>query len=247
MNIEHKKTTLDDDSILYQKRGDSITKKQDLKNLSGKQKLFYFKDYYLKAVIIAVIVCIIAGTLLNSMFFNRKTSILSIVFLNDSYLDDTEGLQDTLTEYLAPESKNDYVTATDYNIEDYQVQMAYSTQLMAGGIDVVICPQEYFEEASALGVFTDLSEFLPADLYAELSGKMLESREAETDDYGEVISYYDAKPHGIDLTGNTRYEKFGGFDTNPILCVSKNSANTENVIRLIEWFMAADQEAVPAE
>lgn len=247
MNIEHKKTTLDDNSVLYQKRGDSVTKKQDLKDLSGKQKILYFKDYYLKIVIIVIIACIIIGTLLNSMFFNRQTNILSVVFLNDSYIADTEGLQNTLTEYLAPENKNDYITVTDYNTDDYQVQMAYSTQLMAGGIDVIICPKEYFEENSKFGAFVDMSEFLPAGLYEKSSDKMLESREAETDNLGEIISYYEAKPYGIDLSGNSRYEEFGGFGDDAILCVSKNSPNTENAVRLIEWFMTADQESVPAE
>ena len=47
MDIKQKKTALDDDSILYQKRDDTIGKK-DISSLSGRQKLQYFKDYYLK-------------------------------------------------------------------------------------------------------------------------------------------------------------------------------------------------------
>ncbi len=237
MNIEHKKTTLGDDSILYQKRGDSSAKKEDLKNLSFKQKIFYFKDYYLKALIVVVIILIFVGTLLNSILFNRQTNIVSVVFLNDSYLEDTESVQDAIREYLAPENKNDYVAVSYYNTNDYQVQMAYSTQLMAGGIDVIICSQDYFEEASELGVFADLSEFLPSGLYEQVSGKILESQEAETDDYGEVISYSEAMPHGIDLAGNARYQECGGYGEDAILCISKNCVNTENALKIVEWFM----------
>ena len=47
MDINQKKTALDDDSILYQKRDDSIGKK-DISGLSGRQRLQYFRDYYLK-------------------------------------------------------------------------------------------------------------------------------------------------------------------------------------------------------
>ena len=47
MDVKQKKTALDDDSILYQKRDDTIGKK-DISSLSGRQKLQYFKDYYLK-------------------------------------------------------------------------------------------------------------------------------------------------------------------------------------------------------
>lgn len=243
MNIEHKKTTLDDDSILYQKRGDSVTKKQDIKNLSKKEKLFYFKDYYLKVVIVIIIAAIAAGTLANSMFFNRQTNILSVSFVNDSYLTDTEGLQNAITEYFAPENKNDYITVSNFNTEDYQIQMAFSTQLMAGAIDIIVCSEDYFEANAKLGAFMDLKAFLSDDLYEKLSDKMIESREEDTDYLGEVISYGELKPYGISLTGNDFYQKFGGFNSNAILCVAGNAPNPENAVKLIEWFM----EAAPAE
>ena len=51
MDVKQKKTALDDDSILYQKRDDTIGKK-DISSLSGRQKLQYFKDYYLKFCIL---------------------------------------------------------------------------------------------------------------------------------------------------------------------------------------------------
>lgn len=244
MNIEHKKTTLDDDSILYQKRDDSLGKK-DISNLSRGKKLGYFKDYYLKIVIIAVIAAAIVIALLNTMIFNRKESVFSIVFLNESYLNDSEEFSDALTQYLGLTDSADYISVSNYDLDQYQVQMAYVTQMTAGGIDVVVCPLDYFEEGSKLGVFADLSEVLPDDMYHSLSDRILESREAVTDNYGEVVSWEDPLPHGIDLTGNARYEEFDGYDEKPILCVLKNAVHMENSLRLISWF--TDVPYVPSE
>lgn len=62
MDINQKKTALDDDSILYQKRDDSIGKK-DISGLSGRQRLQYFRDYYLKFCILAIALLVVAVSL----------------------------------------------------------------------------------------------------------------------------------------------------------------------------------------
>lgn len=80
MNIEHKKTALGDDSVLYQKRDDSFGRK-DLKSLTRKQKLQYFKDYYLMKVVVVLAVLIAVGSLLNGMFFNRSECVLSLIHI----------------------------------------------------------------------------------------------------------------------------------------------------------------------
>ncbi|MDO5337774.1 MAG: hypothetical protein Q4E89_10045 [Eubacteriales bacterium] len=235
MNIEHKKTALDDDSFLYQQRDDSFGKK-DTSKLSKQQKFQYFKDYYLVKIIVAVLIVAFVGAIINGTVFNRSTNVMSVVLLNESQIADDAGLEAALTEYLQIENKNDYVSISNYNLQDYQVNMAYVTQLSGKGIDLVICSESYFETGSNQGIFTDLSEFLPEDMYAALSDRIVEGCTAETDDYGEIISYNEPAPYGIDLSGTSRFTEFGGVEEHPILCVVANVSNTENALKTISYF-----------
>lgn len=235
MNIEHKKTALDDDSVIYQKRDDSFGKK-DIRNLSGKQKLQYFKDYYLLKVVVVLIALAAAGSLLNGMIFNRSECVLSLAFVNGSRIAQTEELNEALAQYLEP-GRNDYVSVENYGLDDYQMQMAFVTKMSAAAIDVVVCPQDYFEEGCTLGMFADLSEFLPEETYQELSGRILEGQEAERDVEGTVVSYHEAKPYGLDISGSGLFQEFGGTEESPVLCVMANTGHGENVRNVIAYFL----------
>lgn len=236
MNIEHKKTALDDDSMIYQKRDDSFGKK-DISNLSGKQKLQYFKDYYLLKVVVALAALIALGTLANGMFFNRSECVLAVAFLNGSQIIQPEELNDAITEYLQPEGRNDYISVENYGLDDYQMQMAYVTKMSAGAIDLTVCPRDYFEQGCALGMFAGLDEFLPQEKYQEVEGRILEGREAETDEEGNPVSYHEAKPYGIDISGSTHFAEFGGIEEDSVLCVMRNTQQAENVQKVIDYFL----------
>lgn len=234
MNIEHKKTTLGDDSILYQKRDDSLGKK-DISNLSRAEKMIYFKDYYLKIVIVAAIIIIGIGHLVYTTTIGRSISLASLVFIDESYLYDTGALCDTLKEYLGSERKQDYVSASNFNLENYQENMAFVTQLTTGTIDLIICPEEYFEQGCKIGYFMDLSQYLPEEMFSALEDRILEGSYAVKDEEGEVISYEDPLPHGISLKDTARYIEFGGMLEDSVLCVSGNSENPVNTLKVLSW------------
>ena len=81
MDIKFKKTTLDDDALMYNKSKDTITK-EELKNLPFKQKLIYFKDYYAKRTIVVIIIIAVLISILNTTVFNRATCQLSLILIN---------------------------------------------------------------------------------------------------------------------------------------------------------------------
>ena len=235
MNIEHKKTTLGDDSVLYQKRDDSLGKK-DISSLSTVEKLGYFKDYYLKIVIAAVIVLIFAGHLIYSTTIGRSTTLASIGCIDESYLYNLNELSDALKEYLGSERKRDFVTVSNYTLDNYQENMAFVTHLTTGNLDLIICPEEYFNQGCKVGYFADLSQYLPEEMYTALEDRILEGSYAITDEEGEVLSYEDPLPHGISLKGTSRYTEFGGALEDSILCIATTSKNTENTLKVLSWF-----------
>lgn len=235
MNIEHKKTTLGDDSLLYQKRDNSLGKK-DISNLSKAEKLGYFKDYYLKFVIVILIAVIAIGHLIYSTTLGRSVTLASVVCIDDAYMAESDTLSDILKEDLGSERKKDFVSVSNYSIDDYQQNMAYVTQLTAGTIDLIICSEEYFKQGCNRGYFADLSEVLPEEMYTALENQILYGSLAITNDDGEVTSYEDPLPHGISLKGTSKYAEYGGMLDNAILCVTATSSNPENTLKVLSWF-----------
>lgn len=235
MNIDHKKTALDDNASIYS-RNREASNKESVKNLTGKQKLRYFKDYY--AVTVAVVLVIIIGVcmLINDTIINPSHCVLSVACVDDTYMSMAEELGEYLDEYLTIESKNDYASVSNYDLEDYQNNMAYITHVSASGIDLIICTQEYFDKTVEQGMFADLSELLPEETYQKLSDRLIEGQIAETDIDGNVTEYLEAAAYGIDISGSIPYDTYGGYESKPILCVCVNSPNTENTLKVIDYF-----------
>lgn len=247
MNIENKKTALEDDSILYQKRDDSLGKK-DTSNLNRSQKVGYFKDYYLKAVIVAIVVLIAVGSLVYTMLFRHQTTILSVAFINEAWMANTDLLDENLRDYYELTSQDELLDCSNYSLDQYGDQMKLTTLMAAQTIDILVCPEEQFIQYSELGYLADLSELLPADLYAQFEDRILESSEVETDNDGAIINTYPAAPHGIDIADNAVYQAYGGIGEKAILCVLSNTQRADNVIRFLEYLLSpASAEAVQAE
>lgn len=235
MDTNHRKTAVDDDSIIYQKRDDTF-KKEDFSKLSSKQKMIYFKDYYLKWVIVGVIVLAIIIALLNTTVFNRANFVVSLAFLNECELEKSEELSADVKDYLKATGKNDTVTVSYFDLNQYQMEMAYFAQSSAGTIDVVICSKDYFEEGAQNGTFADLSGVLPEQVYADLSSSILNASEAELDDDGNPISYKEPAPYGIALSSGSQLEKYGIGGTDVVLCIARNADHMDNAVKMVSFF-----------
>lgn len=235
MDTKFKKTALDDDALIYQRSKDSISR-EDIKKLPLRQRFGYFRDYYLKIVAVAVLVIIAVVSLLNTTVFNRSESVLSICFLNGGAISDTDALDEFLEGYIGLENKNDYIQSETLYLDSYQMNMAFITRLAAGAIDLVVCPYSDFLDQSQNGMFCDLRELLPEDMYEQLSDRILENGVAERDGEGEIISRSDPIPFGIDLSDSAVYKEYGGLDAQPVLCAAANVKNTENALKAIAWF-----------
>lgn len=237
--VKFKKTALDDDAAIYQRSKDTITK-EELKNLPFRQKLGYYKDYYLKITIGIIIAAVLIFSILNTTIFNRSECRLSLCFLDGTLPERSEEMDSFFEEAIGLENKNDFIHSDTYVLGNYQMEMAYRTRLMARAIDLVVCPRDVFLEQSEQGLFCDLRELLPADMYAQLSDLMIENKIAETDDAGDVVSYSEPMPMGIDLSGSNFYKEYGGLLEQPVLCVTWNPENKGNVLKAITYFTGID-------
>lgn len=232
MDIKQKKTALDDDSILYQKRDDS-SRKKDLSALSGRQKLQYFKDYYLKFCLLAAVLLVIAGNLIYTIFFRHQETVLNIAAVNDTVIPDVDGLEDCLKDYFITDSKHQSLTVNNYYLEDANQQMAFSTRLVTNDLDLVICDPDTFDSESTAGFYLDLSTFLPSDLLNTFSERLVTGKIVETDENDQIIRTGEVLPYGINIADTALYTTYGGTASDAILCVPAGSKRTDTALTLI--------------
>lgn len=233
MNIENKKTALDDDSILYQKRDESF-KKKDTSHLSAKGKAGYFKDYYMKPLIAIILIGIFASYMIYTIFFKHQETVLSVAFLNEAYLAQTDALNADMRAYYELTDEDQLLDIAYYNLDDYAAQMKFTTLTAAQSLDVVVCPKAVFEQYSKFGYFEDLSAVLPKELYEKVSDRILESSEEETDLDGNVTATMPPAPHGIDIAGNALYTDYEGIGDDVILCIVAGSKNMDNAVKFVD-------------
>lgn len=239
MNIEHKKTALDDNASIYS-RNRAAANKENLKNMTPKEKFKFFIDYYSKASLVIVILLIGAISLLNQTVFNRSTCVLSVSCVNDIQIGDSDTATEALEEYLAIENKNDYASISYYSTDDPNMNMAFVAHLATGSLDIILCSEEYFLAGCEQGMYADLRTFLTEEQYALLADRMIEGQVAKTDDMGNVVSYMDPLSFGINISDSARFQEYLGFGIDPILCVASTSKNIDNVIKGITWFTGVE-------
>lgn len=244
--VKFRKTALDDDAALYRRSKDTITK-EEIKKLPFLQRLGYYKDYYLKMTLVIIAAIILVVAILNTTIFNRSECRLAICFLNGAMPERYEEMDSFFEEQIGLENKNDFMHSDTYGLDNYQMDMAYKTRLMAGAIDLVVCPYDVFLEQSEQGLFCDLREFLPKDMCEQLSDLLLENKVAEIDDMGEVVSYSEPVPMGIDLSDSAFYQEYGGAIERPVLCAVGISRNEENAFKAIAYFAGIDVSLAETE
>lgn len=240
MNIEHKKTALEDDSLLYQKRDDSLGKK-DTSALSGRQKIGYFKDYYLKAVIVALIAAAVAAALIYNMFFRYQNTVLSAAVVGDAWITDTDGLVQALRDYYGLTNENDYIIVEHYNPEDYASQIKLSTYVAAREIDLLLCSEDIFNQYAEMGFLYDLSQELPDEIYQRFAAQAVKASQVDTDDDGNILKTYPAAPYGFDITQNAVFQKYGGTGTSDqkvILAVIGNAQeHMDSIVKFLDFLL----------
>lgn len=237
MNIEHRKTTLGDDASIYSRSKDTVTK-DELKNLTPKQKFGYFKDYYLIGVagVIAGVVFLIY--FIYTSFINPSKEVLSVVFLTNTFVEDTEGMSDSLESYIGMERKKDFVGVNYYDTTDSQMNIAYMTIAGAGQLDLIICSYDDFQVQAGLGFLADMKELLPADLYEQLSDRMVTGQEIDMDFDGNVTEVGEVLEYGIDITDSAAIKQYVTTSADRvILCAFGAPPNKENALKAIEYFL----------
>lgn len=237
MDVEHRKTTLSDDASIYSRTKDTVTK-EELKNLPFKQKIAYFKDYYMVGLACLIVAAIFIIYMVYTSLINPSKDVLTVAVLDDTYVSATEEMGASIKEYLGLERKKDYVGVSYYDTDDYQMNMAYMTIAGAGQLDLIVCSYDQFQKQANMGLLADMKELLPAKTYDSLKDRMVTGHTVDADLDGSITSVGDELEYGIDITDSAAVRQYITTAADRvILCAFAAPPNRENALKGIEYFL----------
>jgi hypothetical protein len=134
------------------------------KEMTRKQKISYIRDYYLVTILVVAAVVIGLCYLLYSM--THRTEVLLGVTLVDTL--ETERVEELVQEFAAERD----IPEKSVQIGDTvigsggisaQASVAFYVRFQAGSEDIVILPEDTFNEYAENGYFLDLTDVVPAE------------------------------------------------------------------------------------
>lgn len=157
---------LDAGADIYQKRQD-LTARENSKLLSGKDKWYYFKDYYLKPMLI-LLACILVGIYVAFTIFEKKEDEeLYIGYVDCLY--DTAAAEKILQDFVA--SIGETYSSSDYAAESFLSTWTdnewLSDYVERGVLDILIMDEQLYRAYAARGILVDLSEYLDTEKYQD--------------------------------------------------------------------------------
>jgi len=237
--MDLKKAKLGDDSLIYAKRNEKSTKEK-WKEMNGKEKWRFFKDYYLIKLILAVIIIGLLGKLLWDTFGPKPTEILNVAIDGYPYLyEDFEGMQDKLIEHMELDPKEYSIRLdTNYYLDtDQDSVQRLSLYFMTGELDGLITNEKYFKHYVEKDALAPLSEVLPADLYESLSDKHFIGKVIDAELDGTINSIGEEKVYGIYLDNITLFSKHMEHEVKPIFGIPASGVDKENAITFLRFLL----------
>lgn len=232
----NKKTALDDDALMYKKHSDRVTKDQ-IKSLSKKDKWQYFKDYYLKFVVIGIVAVIFIGYMLMTTVFSDVTTELTVGVLSETTYVNSELLIEELTEHFEFNSDKEKIYVNTFNKQDSASQMAAFTQIGAGSIDVILVDSGDFELYANQGALVDLSEIFTEEELSKYNDLIVMEKFKQTDYDGNVISEEEAKPYGLKITGDINNDSIVVSDSGVYIAIMAGNEHMENAKECVEYII----------
>lgn len=236
MDVSEKKTVLDDEASIYQKREEK-SERAKWKELKGfKAKWEHFKAYYLLKTFIWLCVIGVVIYAVYVMVRPEKEQMIYVAILDAVVLnEDTEELQKDYEEYIGIDAENQQTTFDNTMMIssrwDSASRQKFTTHAYVGEIDVIIMTESVLRQYAGV-YFRPLSEQLPADLYAELSERFCYS--PVTDGNGNEVENSE-QPYGLYVTDL--------LDVSPlcmeevVLAICGNSEKQQNAEEFVRFIL----------
>lgn len=231
-----KHTALDDDSDFY-KKPEKKTEKQKWHDMNHQQRRQYFRDYYLKTVVILAIAAVLVIAVMAAVFNPKQKTILDVAVLEEDLDDEmAAACQKDLQEIFEKEGYVGSVVLDDnYPEGNSNATVKLTVYIQAGTLDAVIAPEEKFKELASYGTFVNLEDVFTKEELKELGPRLrtFETGGTQTEPAasGESTCGTDAETEkaacGIDLSGSKKYQYLQPAAKKPILGIVVNSKHQD--------------------
>jgi len=229
---------------VYNKNRDNNQSLQDeireqnakLKGAPLKDKLAYYKEYYLKITLVVIACAVFVGYLIYSIVTAPDDTAFAAYFFNDTGDSSSTELLDGFVEYIGLDTKKHeaYIDATmNYSAEgtdyyDGYVGLEKSMAVIASKeLDLIIGDEEAFDYYARSEVFADITTVLPEDLQEQFADKLYYYTSEET---GETIAV------GIDVSDAPMLQKYHYYDDVQAWCgFIVNSDSLDNAVSFIRY------------
>lgn len=163
---EVKQGRLEAEADIYQKR-ETLSPSENIKNLSKQDRWYYFKDYYLKIVVIALCFILLSIYVIHTMLQKKEDEELFVGYVDCFY--DTTAAEIILEEFAAHldmrYTNNDF--AADSFFSTWTDNHWLSDFVERGQLDVLILDEQLYKAYAAKDVLVDLSQYLDVEEYSD--------------------------------------------------------------------------------
>ncbi|MEE3394113.1 MAG: hypothetical protein VZR00_04135 [Lachnospiraceae bacterium] len=160
---------LSSNSDIYDKKYQNQSHRDEMNSLTPAQKFQYFKDYYLKYVIIAAIVLVVALVAIKDIRTARNVAINIAVVDNAFNVNSIDNLQkDLRKKFKIPDDQSIRID-TDYNSKDYNAVNRLQTFIYGGTVDIVIAPEEFYKVFATNGYMKNDTDYEDVEFYKDIA------------------------------------------------------------------------------
>jgi hypothetical protein len=211
-----------------------------LKNAPLKEKLAYFKEYYLKTALAIIAVAVILGYLAFTMITAPRDSAFIAFFFNDTGDSSDTTLIDGFIDYMDINTKKSqcYIDAslaydaTGLNYEAYVYVEKVMAVIASNDLDVIVGDADTMDYYGGLECFSDVTTVLPDDLMEKFKDKLY---------YAEVGESKDLVPIGIYITDAPKINENNYYvGLEPIMGFIVNSNNVDNALEFLRYIYMTD-------
>lgn len=206
IDLEGKKTSLEEEASIYSKRDDNQSDLERFRQMTGKERRVHFASYYLPKLLIVLAIASVIFYILWVDFVDKADIYMRCAILNESVSDGAlTGLSDDFTQSLGMDSK-DYKSsfylyytrpdvAAEYGGDSSGDRTALSSRLVSNMLDTMIATPEDVEDSYLKnGFITDLSTFLSEKEYKALKNYLyIPNTEEHHNGHGYGISLKESK------------------------------------------------------
>lgn len=208
-----------------------------LKDAPLKDKIAYYKEYYLKATLAILAAAIFIGYIAYTMITAPDDTAFAAYFFNNTGDSSSTELLDSFVEYAGIDTKKHdaYIdasmhygdaadTMTGYSYVDLEKSMAV---IAAKELDVLVGDQSTFDYYCKSEVFSDITTVLPDDLMEQFKDKLYYYTNEETNE---------TLPLGIDVSDAPKLQEYHYYDgITAYFGFIVNSDSVDNAIAFLRY------------